>query len=134
MELTFTTQKYIKQDDVPVTLKLPDEQQFYFETGIRRSICVTPIWTTWNEENYQKPEQIYKYSVICVHRCFESKIDLFEVAVSEIPSLWQSKNDSDRKSIVELFQYYGVESNRTAERFMEDYNAVLSKINESMQC
>ena len=74
--------KQYKYEKVEVTEKdweIPTEPKYFFETFIRRAIAVIPVFTTWNKEVYNKEEEIYELSIICVYQSSEAKIEKFDV-------------------------------------------------------
>ena len=54
MKLKIKTFEYVKVEKEAVEYDFPDVPSHYFETGIRRSIRVEPVWTTWKKENELK--------------------------------------------------------------------------------
>lgn len=120
--------KFVKQIETGVEVELPDEIEYHFQTGIRRSIAIIPEWTSWQKDR-GKEEEIWKYDFICVYDDFKCKIEKASIQVSQISSLLQ--NDKDSYSLVDfLVNEKGEYTVRSKERFMADYNKVLNNINE----
>lgn len=123
--------KFVKQVETGVEVELPDEIEYHFQTGIRRSIAIIPEWTSWQKER-GKDEEIWKYDFICVYDDFKCKIEKASIQVSQISSLLQ--NDKDSYSLVDfLVNERGEYTVRSKERFMTDYNKVLNNINELLK-
>lgn len=124
-------EKYEKIQDEEIEINIPQEQSFYFETGIRRSICITPEWTTWNVEYGNKPEVIWRLNILCVYQSWETKIENFSIQISEIQRLYNQKDDNRKggKSIIDFLLYIG-KPNRTREQFLEDYQHCVLKFDQ----
>jgi|SRR6478735_3351965 len=100
-------------------IPIPEETIYLFETGIRRSIRIIPQKTTWNINQYDKPEECYKLDITCVYLFYETKIEKFEIPISSIERIFNSKEKSKEKSIIDLLvNDWGDE--RTKERFDAD--------------
>ena len=144
--------KQYKYEKVEVTEKdweIPTEPKYFFETFIRRAIAVIPVFTTWNKEVYNKEEEIYELSIICVYQSSEAKIEKFDVAVSRIEDLYyrESKGegegsiikfliddckpweDKDKNGVITT----GVYCSRTKEQFEADFKNCLNSINEHLK-
>jgi hypothetical protein len=118
----------VEEFDIPT----PTEPTYYFETGVRRSIRIIPIYTTWQKEQHGKEEEVWKLDITCVYNCWETKIEKFSIQLSEFESLWNSRDDNNNrkfKSMLELFVFNGGNV-RTKEQFDTDLKAVIDKINE----
>lgn len=127
MKKTIEKYTYVKTIDSSVEIDLPDNIEYHFETGIRRSICIIPVWTTWQKEQ-GKEEEIWKYDIICVYGNFEDKIEKTSIAVSDLSDILKTttKYGCLNDFLVNGRSKYTV---RTKEQFMADYNNVLNKIN-----
>lgn len=129
MDLIIKTHKYIKVEDENFNIEIPENTIYLFETGIRRSIRIVPIYTTWNKENYNKDEEIHTLEVTCVYLSFELVIEKFKISISNIESIWNSKNsDKNEKSILEVL-YYKSADNRSKEQFENDLNNAIRQLN-----
>lgn len=124
------TYKYEKVEVSETEIFIPQEPYYCFETGIRRSIRIVPVWTEWNIENYQKPEEIYRLEVTCVYQSFECKVEKFNISISEVENIVnREKDSSDAKSILTLLlNDWG--NVRTEEQFKEDLKRVINEINK----
>ena len=94
MEINIDQYEYVKKKIKSRVFTLPETIQYLFETGIRRSIRIEPIFTTWNKENYDKDEELYEYKVTCVYGSFECKIEVFNIRVSSIADPLTSQDKS----------------------------------------
>ena len=118
--------KYEKTETSSMDLELPEKMAYFFETGIRRSIRIKPIFTTWNKEEYNKEEELYYFEVTCVYLSFECKIEKFIVTLDDF------KKD---KEIVEKNMFLRSWVNnwfdeRTKEQFDADLKQAIENINK----
>ena len=110
--------------------EVPTTPQYYFETFIRRSICVIPLWTTWNKEHYNKEEEIYALDIICVYQSFQDKIEKFNILISQIETRYAEKNE--KGDIVRfLIDIADDEFVRTEQQFKNDFDTCLAKIKDN---
>lgn len=122
------TYKYEKIEVAETELNMPTEPFYCFETGIRRAIRIVPAWTTWNVEQGRGEEYIFEYYVTCIYRNFECKIEKFTIQTSQIESIYNDKNPSNKKSIIELIMNdWG--NKRTKEDFELDLKEAFNEIN-----
>jgi hypothetical protein len=128
MEIKVKKYKYQKVIDEEFTFDIPEEGIYLFQTGIRRSIKVTPEWTSWNE-NQGKREEIWKLNFVCVYGSMEAKIEAFSIQVSELAHIYSTiKHEHYR-----LLEFIGDRDEydvRTKEQFDADFDAVLQKFKE----
>ena len=126
MKVQIKQHKHVKVETSSFDLELPEETSYFFETGIRRSIRIVPIFTTWNKEQYNKEEELFKFDITCVYLSFECKIEKFSVSVSDF--------DKD-KEIIEKNLFLRSQINkwfnkRTQIDFENDLKQAIDKINE----
>lgn len=126
-KMKIKTYRLVRQDDLELDIQIPQEQSFYFETFVRRSICITPVFTTWNVEKYSKPEEIYKLEVVCVYLSQELKIEQCSISVFQIEHTYN--HDKEHKTlecqIIKFLMDFDSSNKRTKEKFLEDYNKAI---------
>lgn len=129
--------KYVKEETTAIEWELPTEAKYYFETGIRRSISVTPRWTTWEIENGAESERIYSLHIVCVYQSFEAKIEAFSIDVGKIEDLYYNsskhKNDPEVDIIQFLIDDPSTQYIRTKENFEGDLNNCLGKVKKHLE-
>jgi hypothetical protein len=123
--------KEYKLEKVEIGSKIfiePIEPCYFFETGIRRSIRIAPIFTTWKKEE-GKDEEIMRYEVTCVYSSFECKIEKFIIERKDIEGLYYS-NSNVTMSIVNFVKSWINNEflKRTKERFEEDLMKTFEQI------
>ena len=126
MNLTIKQYKYEKVEVASKEIQLPTEESYYFETGIRRSIKITPEFTTWNKEENNKDEELYALNVICVYNDFECKLEKFKLMLNEIEEIYYSTNHMYRDFVVGLIDGYF--HPRKKEEFDKDFNYLISQL------
>ncbi len=126
MKLTIKQYKYEKVETDSKEIELPTEPMYFFETGIRRSIRIVPVFTTWNKE-LGKEEEVYELEVTCVYRSFECRIEKFSLSINDIKELYFSEKSHHHKGFVEAFVNNWLDK-RTKEQFESDLNSVISSI------
>lgn len=115
-------------------ITLPTEDVYFFITGDRKSIKLTPIYTNWLIDMGEKEEQLYEYHVTSVGLSEETIIETFNLSVfgnnlSEhyYSTKQHSREDRLRNRIaIELVE--GIEHPRTKEQFDSDFECALNKI------
>lgn len=125
MTIKIKQYKLVKQEVDSKEFILPEKIEYYFETGMRRSIRIVPIWTTWNKKTKNIPEEIYAYNITCVYRNFEAKIENFSIEISHIEDIYYGK---DKHSDFVRFWIDNNFNERTEDQFKEDLINVLNKI------
>lgn len=116
--------KQYKTERVEIDSKdfeLPETTEYYFETHVRRSIRMQPIFTTWQMERFNKPEELYAYDITCVYLSFECKIERFRISISDFDSKFK------KPEFIEKFTS-GYFDKRTEERFNTDLKEALNLI------
>ena len=126
MNLTIKQYKYEKVEVASKEIQLPTEVSYYFETGIRRSIKITPQFTTWNKKQYHKEEELYELEVVCVYQSMECKVEKFKILVSTIADIYYSEKHEHKDFINALIENWF--DKRTKEQFDADLNNALSYI------
>ena len=117
--------KQYKQVQVEVDSKEfiePVEPCYFFERGVRRSIKIAPIFTTWKKEKGED-EEIMHYEVTCIYLSFETKIEKFIIEKYEIEKLYYSNRDNFVKSWLN-----NEFDTRTKDKFEKDLLEVIEKI------
>jgi hypothetical protein len=111
-----------------VEVDIPEEPKYFWHNGERVAYCVTPIWTKWNKEHYQKEEEIWELRIVKVDPSFR-KIQAFFIRVSEFGEILQGKRDGHKlQRLIENLLLYPEENIRTKEQFMTDYHNTLKEI------
>ncbi len=107
-------------------IELPTETSYYFETGIRRSIKIIPVFTTWNKERYNKEEEIYYLDIICLYNSFKCKAEKFRINVKDIENIIYSEKHEHKDFINSLInEWFDV---RTKEQFEDDLNYTIQQL------
>ena len=120
MKLKIKQYEYEKKEIASKEIKLPTETSYYFETGIRRSIKIIP--------RYNKEEELYELTVICLYQSFQCKAEKFTINISDIEKIYYSQNHTHKEFVTGLVE--GWFDKRTKEQFDIDfYNTFLE-----MQC
>ena len=124
MEIKIKQYKHQKVEVDSKVFELPEKETYYFETHVRRSIRIKPIFTTWNKERYNKEEELYQFIVTCVYLSFECKIERFNINVSDFDDLSKiEKNELLNAWVLGWFD------ERTKEQFDSDLEHAIHKIN-----
>lgn len=112
----------IESFEVPI----PVETIYLFETGIRRSIRIEPVFTTWMQKAH-KEEELYKLVITCIYQSSECKAEKFTIFASSIEKIWNADKETNEKSILRmLINDWG--DTRTKERFDEDFNSYINEL------
>ena len=123
------TYEFKKVEVEDFEIPLPQEPYYCFETGIRRAVRIIPIFTTWNKERFNKEEELYQLEVTCLYQNFKCEAEKFKISVSDIENIWNKKESSKEKRILDLLVYnYG--NPRTKEQFQEDLLALITNLKE----
>lgn len=110
--------KYEKVEIESKDFELPTLPSYFFETGIRRSIKIVPIYNTKNE--------IYQFEIICIYLSFECIIEKFRIAVEALKDLNNISNKKHRDFVdAWLSDFF---DKRTEQRFNEDLMNALQQI------
>lgn len=128
MQITLRQYEYKKIEATAKDFVLPTEPAYFFETGIRRSIRIIPVYTSWNMEQFNKEEELYRFDVTLVYLSFECKIEKFGIQVSDLERAYH-----DPKHKLHSIVYSWVEgylNNRTQSQFETDLVNAINRINE----
>jgi hypothetical protein len=128
MKLEIKQYKYEKIEVSSKEIELPTETSYFFQTGIRRSIKITPRFTTWNKKHYNKEEELYELIVVCLYQNFECKAEKFSLRVNELENIYYSEKDENKEFVTALID--GCFNKRTKEQFDADFKHIFSE----MQC
>jgi hypothetical protein len=118
--------EYEKKEVASKEIDLPTETSYYFQTGIRRSIKITPQYTTWNKENYNKEEELFELEIVCLYNSFECRAEKFKIMIQEIESIYYSQKHEHKEFITSLVE--GCFDKRTKEQFDADFNYLFSQM------
>lgn len=121
--------EYTKVEIESVDFEIPTETSYFFETHIRRSIKIVPIYTTWQKERDGKEEEVWKFDITCIYLSFECRCEKFTVSVSDFESRLLEKDKSDKSEFIRNW-LNGFFDKRTKEQYDADFNNFLYKINE----
>lgn len=109
-------------------IELPTETSYYFETGVRRSIKIKPVFTTWNKENFNKDEELHLLEITCIYSSFMCEVEKFHININEIEEIYYSDKHKHNDFIRGLVQNWF--DKRTEEQFNSDLNFIINKIKE----
>lgn len=125
-EIQLKQYEYQKVETNSKLFILPNTIEYFFETGIRRSIKVIPILTTWQKTQGKISEEIWKYKFICVYNNFEAKIEMFDIHVKDIEDNYYKPN-SNMYNLIQPWvdKQFNI---RTKEQFDADLNEVYQKL------
>lgn len=126
MKVQIKQYKYEKIETSSFDLELPEETSYFFETCIRRSIRIVPVFTSWNKEQYNKEEELYKFDITCVYLSFECKIEKFSVSVSD----FEKDKEIIEKNLFLRSWINGWFDKRTKTDFENDLKQAIDKINK----
>lgn len=133
MKLAINKYKYEKVLDTSSEVEIPEVPEYHFQTGIRRSIAIIPEWTTWQKENFNKPEQVHTLVFICIYGNFENKVEITRCSVENLRDYLTSTINKTDSSIVNFFLNERDEyTTRTKEQFMADYNNAITKFTDNI--
>lgn len=104
MEISIKTYKIEKVETSNNKFTLPEVTSYYFETGIRRMIRITPEWTTWQVDRYNKPEEIINYFITCIYSSSCNKVESFRTQVSMIEKLYNDSKTNYPNPLVSLMR------------------------------
>ncbi len=104
-------------------MEIPSETLYCFQTGIRRSIRIEPIWTEWNKSAFDKNEEIYQLKVTCVYSS-QIKVEIFGISITSLEEMINTSKDTYNIGLMLLKKYYNI---RTTEQFDADLKEALDK-------
>lgn len=114
--------KYEKVEIESKEIELPTQPSYYFETGIRRSIKIIPMF----DLQPGKENELYELKVICLYSSFECKAEMFSLRVNNIENIYYSDNHIYHDFVKGLVDGYFQE--RTKEQFDADFKYVYEKM------
>jgi len=121
-----------KRIEKTIEVDVPDKQMFIWHNGIRKAYSVTPVWTTWNKEYNDKPEEIYELKVVMVDPS-DTAIELRTMRVSDLPNIADSEKHPYKRLIENILEYPDDKQYlRTKEQFMQDLNGVMEAVNKGL--
>jgi hypothetical protein len=124
MKLNIPIHKYEKVLDKNFEIEIPENPVYLFQFHFRRSVKITPVWTTWNVETYNKPEEIYELQFLIVD---DKLIQRVNVQISGLNHLleYNSNTKNLAAEMISLLNEYDEENIRTKEQFEQDYTNTL---------
>lgn len=126
MKLNIKQYEYEKVEIEVKEIDLPTEVSYYFETGVRRSIKITPVFTTWNKERFNKEEELYYLEIICLYNSSECKAEKFRINIKEIETIFYSEKHKYKAFVTSLVNDWFDE--RTKEQFDVDFNYTFNEM------
>jgi hypothetical protein len=126
MNIKLKQYKHVKEEIQSLVFELPEVPVYYFETGVRRSIRIVPVFTTWKMEN-DVPEELYALEITCVYDSGECKVEKFHISVSDIESMYFAIKHNNVSQFIKDWVDNNF-SKRTEERFYADLEEVLRKL------
>jgi hypothetical protein len=128
MKLAIKQYEYEKKEIESKEIELPTETTYYFETGVRRSIRIVPIFTTWNKERFDKEEELYELKITCVYLSSECIVEKFTLYPKDIEKIFYADKhkrlDFVRALVHDWFD------NRTKEQFEADLNGAITQFKQ----
>lgn len=125
MKIKITTTSYKKVEKI-TEVNIPDKQMYLWHNGIRRAYSVKPVWTTWNEEHNNKPEEIYQLEIVTVDPIF-NKLESAHFGINILPEILKNEENPYYRVIDNILNYPD-ENIRTKEQFEQDLNSVWEEI------
>ena len=129
MKIKLKTYKYERVEDDSIDFEIPTETSYFFETGIRRSIKIVPIYTTWQKEKENKEEEVWKFEIICIYLSFECIAEKFSISVSDLEDTHLENKKGKKYEFIRNW-LNGFFDERTKEQYDADFNNFLAQINE----
>lgn len=119
MKLNIKQYEFKKIEIKAKEIDLPTEVSYYFETGVRRSIKITPVFTTWNKERFDKEEELYCLKIICLYNSSKCMAEKFTINTKEIETIFYSEQHKYKSFVTSLINdWFDV---RTKEQFEADF-------------
>lgn len=129
-----TESKFVKEVIDSFEVELPEKQIFLFETGIRRSLSIRPLWTTWERER-GKDEFIHSLEIVCVYQSGRTAIEFHTIQVSRIEDIISSPTESktvEGRLIDYILLHPEWHSIRTEGQFIDDFNGAIDRMKDSI--
>jgi hypothetical protein len=123
--------KYVHQrvEVESMVFNFPTETQYFFETGIRRSIRIAPkfikVWKDCNKDFVIGKKILIRYDITCIYLMHECKIECFDIPVGGIEDLYygEYKYNEFVKTWVN-----GHFDERTKEQFDKNFNIAVKML------
>jgi hypothetical protein len=129
MKIKIKKYEYKRIEVESADFEIPTETSYFFETGIRRSIKIVPIYTTWQKKRDGKEEEVWKFDVTCIYLSSECKCEKFSVSVSDFHHPYL-ENEKSNKAVFIRSWLNDFFDERTKEQYDADFNNFLTQINE----
>ena len=126
MKLQIKQYEYEKKEIASKEIELPTTVSYYFETGIRRSIKITPKFTTWNKERFNKDEELYELQIICLYNSSECIAEKFTIRVKDIEEIYYSEKHKYKSFVDGLVNEWF--DKRTQEQFEADFKYTFNEM------
>jgi len=114
-----------------VDFRMPTEVLYLFEFGVRRSIKVTPVYTTWNKEIHNKEEEIYKLEFILVLDGFNHNATITKIVIdlTDMERIYTKNDYNDvNLTLLDFINTFDSSNIRTKEQFEVDFNNTLNEL------
>ena len=118
--------EYVNQEIESKEFQLPSEPIYFFETGVRRSIRITPIFVEDWKENGDVDNINYYIEVVFVYNSFDCKIESITFPITDIEKYYYNDKDKLHEFIVDWVN--GNLSVRTKKQFESDLEMAINKI------
>lgn len=126
MKINIKAYEYKKIEIESIEFELPVSTSYYFETGVRRSIKITPIFTTWNKKIHNKDEELHELEIVCLYNSSECIAEKFKLRIKDIEKIYYSDKHKYKSFVDALVN--GWFDERTKEQFDTDLKYILSEI------
>lgn len=114
-----------------VDFRVPTETLYLFEYHIRRTMKVTPIWTTWRMNTKGTPEEVFELEFVIVLDGFNHNATIYKhkISLSKLDEIY-TRPDSYKGeySLLDFINTYDKRNVRTKEEFEKDFNNVLNEL------
>ena len=114
-----------------VDFRLPETILYLFEYHIKRSLKVIPIYTTFQKEFHNKPEELYQIAFVEVLDAFNHipTIKKTVINISDLESIYSKNDFNDEKyKLLDFLNTYTEVNVRTPNQFDSDFAEVLRNI------
>lgn len=126
MKLNIKQYEFHKVEIQSQDIEIPTETSYFFETGVRRSIRIIPVFTTWNKERFNKEEELYYLDITCLYNSSETKAEKFRINISDIESIYYYEKHKYNGFVSSLVRdFFDV---RTKEQFEMDLKLTIDKL------
>lgn len=129
MKIKIKQYEYKKVEVASKEVQLPTETSYYFQRGIRRSIAITPVFTTWNKEQFGKEEEMYALDVVCLYNSFKCMSESFSLQIRSLEEIYYLENHEYHDFVVDFLD--NEFEPRTKEQFDGDFESYLLKLKRS---